>query len=298
MLLPLLYTLGSMICFTGASVVFGQISARTNPIWMNLAKVCIALAAFLVAGFFELYFSDGSLPTGAVTGIFLLSGAIGLGLGDIFMLYAFQNLGAPRTLIVYSFQPIIIGVLSFFFLKQSLNWIQWIAVLFLMLSVWLMAFERMKDSGQWQAKALMAALIGVLLDNIGIVITRRAFDFEGTGPLVANAIRCVGALFVIGLTARLIKIKPLEIFKQLSVSEKKLTIISCFFGTFVSLWFWLSAVKIANVALLSAMSGLSPVVAAAWDWKLNQKRPTRSFIFSGGLAIAAIAMSFYFSDLG
>src|ERR1035437_5960651 len=112
-LTPYLLAVAANLCFGTASVKFSYFSARFSATWMNQLKVTISLVGFLIA----FLLTENYTPLDHSGWISLLgSGILGLLLGDWFLFQAFAHLGATRTLVIYSFQPFLIGLYGFLFL--------------------------------------------------------------------------------------------------------------------------------------------------------------------------------------
>jgi len=158
--LPYILTLGAALCFSSASLIFAQFSRRLSVLWVNTVKALVA-AALLIPTIAFLY-ATGMTPIVAPDltslGLLLLSGALGLGIGDLFLLDAYTRLGVSRTLILYGFQPIGLGLVAALFLGQAFPLGKLIAVLFLIACLFIFSLERYKESGHWEIKGLLNAL--------------------------------------------------------------------------------------------------------------------------------------------
>jgi drug/metabolite transporter (DMT)-like permease len=107
--------IGANLCFSTASMVFSLYARRFSSMWINQVKVAVAFIAF----FITLLFTKQFIHIPATSwGLLLLSGLAGLCIGDIFLFRTFATLGAGRSLVLYSFQPLILGIYGYFFLNQ------------------------------------------------------------------------------------------------------------------------------------------------------------------------------------
>jgi drug/metabolite transporter (DMT)-like permease len=128
---------------------------------------------------------------------------------------------------------------------------------------------------------MLVALFGVTLDAIGIILTRLGFESNPElSPIWANFIRCFGATFLFIL---LIKKNPLHLkvnFLSLSHKVKFLFISGSLLGTFLSLLFYLNAVKFGHLATLSGISLTTPLFATIFERVFFKKPLTRYILFS------------------
>jgi drug/metabolite transporter (DMT)-like permease len=128
-------------------------------------------------------------------GYLVLSGFAGLCLGDIFLFRAFTTLGPARSLVLYSFQPLMLGIYGYFFLGQLFTVNQTLAVICMMICIFIFMLERNMTTGSWDLRSFVWAFLGITLDAIGVMLTRQGYELNpGLETFQVNVIRCMGAL--------------------------------------------------------------------------------------------------------
>lgn len=274
-MLSILYALGSNITFATASLYFTDYSKKISPSWMNYFKACVAFVCFIAVIFIF------QVPTGLSLASFsflVVSGIAGLMIGDIFLLRAFTHLGSGRVLMIFGFQPLILGVASYYIFGELFSLYRLIAILFLMTCLFCFSMESFKEKGHWDIQGILFALIGVSLDAFGLLLTKEAFEkTPGLSVFVANAVRS-GATVVGFFLASLIpyfQLKLLAPFKSLESKDRKLVVIASFLGTFMSLGFYLHAIQIGHLATISAIAGTSPLFATLFEIYKGRKKMTK-----------------------
>ncbi|MGB0453222.1 MAG: EamA family transporter [Bacteriovoracaceae bacterium] len=275
------YVIGSNLAFAIGSLIFAQYSRLNGAKWMNCIKALIATFAFGVFNVFTFGFDFfNSLQ---FFGLFL-SGFIGLGIGDIFLLKAFQHFGPGRTSIVFGFQPLIIGVLSFFLFGQAVSMNQMIAIAFFMGCLFVISFEQFKVNQSWEFKGLIAALIGVSMDACGIVVTRYAFDLDPRlSSLEGNFYRCLGALFAFVIISRFVSLELGKKFKKLSSRQKSMVVIGSLLGTFISLGLYLNAVQTGHLASIAGIAITGSLFSNSVECLAEKKWPSVHLLISFAL---------------
>jgi drug/metabolite transporter (DMT)-like permease len=215
------------------------------------------------------------------------SGFIGLVIGDLFLLQAFFKLGPSRTLMLFGFQPLIIGTLNWILFSQTLKATQLYAVFFLIGSLVIFSLESKKSTGTWNVRGLGFALIGVALDAVGVVLTRYGFnDSPDFHVLNGHFIRCSGALFGFFLIHIFFKkIHILKKFQTLNLKSKFQVTMGSFLGTFVSLCFYLTAIKLGNIATLSSVAITGPLFAGLFECLHQKKWPSKEVLMATFLFI-------------
>lgn len=283
---------GANLAFSTASMIFSYFAKRFSSMWMNQVKVVIALTAFTIA---LVASSTWTTITPTTTTLLLLSGFSGLCLGDIFLFRAFTTLGAGRSLVLYSFDPLIVGLYGFFFLGQVFTANQTLAVICMIICVFIFMFERNKMTGSWDLKSFFWAFLGICLDAFGVMMTRSSYELNPElQTFQVNVIRCLGAI------AGFILISPKSyyfVFKDVvKLSKRDLTMLigSAIAGTFLSLTLYLTALKYAHVGTLTAISITGPVWVAILESVYYKKLPSRYLMmafcfFATGFYLMAIA---------
>ena len=281
------YAVGANLAFSTSSMVFSHFSKKFSSMWMNQVKVVIALTAFAIA---LLVSSSWVSLSYSSAGLLILSGVIGLCLGDLFLFRAFATLGAGRTLVLFSFQPLLLGLYGYFFLGQYFSTSQSMAVVCMILCVFVFMFERNKLTGSWDLKSFFWAFLGICLDAFGVMLTRSSYEL--TPALEAyqvNTIRCLGAIMGFVLISPKSYITAAKDIFSLTKTEKTMLIGSSIAGTFLSLTLYLTALKYAHVGTLTAIAITGPVWVAILESIYHRKFPNTLLL----TAFALFLLGFY-----
>ena len=286
--MPYLLAVGANLCFGTASITFSQFSQRFSATWINQLKVSIALIGFLISFFLLEHFT--ALPVGGH--LYLLgSGFVGLFLGDFFLFRSLARLGPTRTLVLYSFQPLLLGIYGYFFLSQGLSLYQLMAIACMILCILTFIFERNKATGSFDLKSFSYALLGVFFDALGVMLSRQAYEMNSSlGSFQVNATRALGALLgFLVLSPGFIFVLRKDL-NALSLKDRNLAIGSCILGTFVSLSLYLSALKTAHVATLTAISITSPIWVSLIEHIKIKEWPNRYLWTAFGLFLVGFTL--------
>lgn len=278
--LSYILALSATLCFSTSSLVFAEYSKRVSVLWMNTFKALIALIALVIT---IPLFASWHLPAPWAVAGFMLSGFIGLNIGDLFLLRAFTHIGVSRTLILFGFQPLLIGVGAYLLFDQPLNPTRFIAVVFLILCLFTFSYERYKIEKRWELKGLLFALAGVSLDACGVLITRASFGMGSEiTPIESHFYRCLGALIGFAVIAKWQPIHLLQGFRQWSPKIKTLIVAAALGGTYLSLLLYLTAIQIGHLASLAGIAITGPMFAAALESVLHRKAPSRYLMVAFG----------------
>ena len=263
--------IGANLTFSSASMIFSVYAKRFSSMWINQVKVIVGFMAFLIA----MVFTQKTVEVSPeVVTLLMLSGLIGLCIGDIFLFKAFTTLGAARSLVLFTFQPLMLGLYGYFFIGQIFTLNQTLAVICMIICVFIFMLERNKTTGSWDIKSFIWAFLGITLDAIGVMLTREGYELNpGLETFQVNLIRAVGAIagfFLIGPKSYLNVAKDVWALRKRDIS---LLVGACFCGGFLSLALYLSALKFAHVGTLTAIAITGPVWVSMLECLYHKRWP-------------------------
>lgn len=278
--LSLLLAFGATVAFATASIVYAEYSHKISVVWMNCFKAVVSFIALAVT----IPFFSGwhAMDLRVFLGL-LVSGFIGVNIADLFLLSSFTTLGVGRTLILFGFQPLFMGVGAYFLFGQKFGIEQTIAILFLIACLFTFSFERYRKEKRWEVKGLVYALLGVALECAGTIISRACFTANpDVTPMEGHFYRCLGA--VIGFIA-IGYIKPFRLvqaFREQTPKVRTALVVASMGGTYLSLLMYLTAVKIGHLASIASIGITGPVFATALECVVHRKKPSRYVVVAFG----------------
>ena len=187
------------LAWTLASSLWRGLSTSLSAIQLNGLKNAIACAALLPVLV--------TLPwNGQIQALMLLliSGGLGISLGDSFYLAALRRLGTRRTLTLESLSPVAAATGGWFAMGEELSIRGWAGALLVTISVVLVARQQPPDatsvrdrrrSVQWQG--LLMALLAVVCGVAGAAVSRTVLISSELTPLQSAACRLLGGLLLL-----------------------------------------------------------------------------------------------------
>ncbi len=268
-----IYTFSSVLTFSTAAIGYTYFSQKVSPLWMNVFKCGVSFFFCLPV---MIYLRGQVVWPLNVAWPFFVSGFVGLNVADWLLLSAYKRIGPARSLVLFGFQPLIVGGFSYLFWDEKIFPIQLVAILFFVLCLFLFSYERFRKTKKWEVTGLSLALCGVVLDSLGLLLTRYGFSLnsEFTG-FDAQYLRTVAALFSFVIYLPFVKIGFVEGLKKLSHKEKGVAFIASFFGTFLSLVLYMQAIKVGKLATVSSIVLTDPVVSTAFECLWLRVWPSR-----------------------
>lgn len=262
-----------------ASVVYGRLGQKIPPLALNFSKGAIAIALLSITLFLRDFLlpSLNSDPTRAIafsnlTGeirisflLLLLSGAIGIGIGDTAIFAAINQIGARRTLLLQTLAPPLTAVLATLFLTERLTSAAWCGILITIVGVaWTIA-ERVtgnRNAPNHPIQGLSFALLAAFSQAIGATLSRAALAANLSGaaidPLWSSLLRlCSGVALLLvwmlwqnGSSA----LKPLQSVRLLAI-----VLVTAFFSTYLGIWLQQISLKFAPAGIAQTLSATSPL---------------------------------------
>ncbi len=283
MMSPILSVFISSLLWAIATQIYAKMVQKLNVYRFNFYKSIIAFVCFFIACVLSgnFYFPTAAMP------YLLLSGFLGFTLADLFIFYSFSKNGPARTLIFSSFSPTMIAVYSYFILGKTLTSHKVMGLFFLLLCLVFLALER-KNRGNFSIKIALLAIIGINIEAVGVVFTKKAFMvMPDLSPFTANLYRVGVAVLVLGIlnSVRGIKFG----IKDLDWKVKNRVLISTFLGTFTALYFYLYAISnYDHPSIIAGIGSLAPIYASVYEHWRDKKRPNRYFIGAVASMVAGV----------
>ena len=283
--------LSTALCWAVASRMFQILGKSFSPLALNFWKgLAAAVVLFVIT---QIFYPDFILTKEQVFWL-LLSGAIGIGLGDTFFFKALNKIGDSQSiLIAETLAPIITALFAMAWIAEWLTWQQWLGIAVVILSVdMVIKLQKKKQVEHFEATGYVYAAGAAVCQAFGAVISRDILTSTDIDPANASGIRLIGGMLII-VVLMLIKkdrwLPKTDTLKQTWVLFAGATII----GTFAALYLQMLAfthTKAAVVQTLFATSAiLSLGVARVMGEKVSGRMLIWSFVALAGVAFLVVA---------
>lgn len=275
-----------------ASVVYSRLGRQIPPLELNLFKGLIAIA-FLV---FTLLLQGQLLPEINPTALtlLLLSGVLGIGLGDTAYFAAINCLGARRTLILETLAPPLTAVLALVFLQEQLTAVAWCGILLTILGVVWVVTERVPnstpESKYLTLRGISWGLLAAVAQATGAVLSRTALIQSSISPLWSTLVRLGAGVLVLLLWKLLGRrqvngwLKPLQSWRMVAVIA-----VTAFFSTYLGIWLQQTSLKFAPAGIAQTLTSTSPLFVlplAIWmDEVVSFRAMLGVLVALGGVAV-------------
>jgi len=259
-----------------AVILFKKSGETVHPIGLNLFKNAMGFLLLLVTmGLFKEALLH-QIPLVDYV-VLMLSGAIGIGIGDTLLFACLNLLGAGLTAIVDCLYSPFIIVLAVLFLGESLTFLQIIGAVFVVFAVLTIS---LKGSGfnierQKLFQGIVLGTLAMLATAIGVVMVKPLLS--RIPFLWATEVRLLGALLTLLLVVFFHRGRRKILSSILDKKSRFYVIAGSFFGAYMAMLFWLGGMKFTKASIASALNQTNSIfiviLAAVWlKEPLNARR--------------------------
>ncbi len=302
--------------WAAATLMFDKIGQQLAPVVLNLVKGAFAVVFILVAltirGWAENSAGAPDLPLTS-TIYLLLSGGIGIGLGDTAYFSAINVLGARRALLLETLAPPMTAVLAWIFIAERLSPMAVAGISLTLLGVAWVISERVPgtDKPTW-GNGIKVALLATFCQASGAVLSRAALVDNSVDPLWSSLLRLAAGLVFMGC---LVVVQPQRLGEyrrrtvegwpdtwqtrwQASLSAMKTpkvigaVAITAFFGTYLGIWLQQIALKYTAAGIAQSLLATSPLFVLPMAALLGDRISWRATI-GAAIALAGVWLLLY-----
>lgn len=248
-----------------STLLFGRLGKHLSPLLLNLTKGILALGMMGLTLVLSGRGFSGLTPVPMA--LLLLSGAIGIGLGDTAYFSAINSLGARRALLLETLAPPLAAVMALTFLGERLRSTAWMGILLTLLGVAWVISERVpgtplpadRQGHDQQRQGLIWGCLAALGQATGAVLSRAALAGTLMDPLWSTLLRLGGGLGVLALLLRFqgpvyLQMQPLRSLRLLGAVA-----IAALLGTYLGIWLQQTSLKYAPTGIAQALTATSPL---------------------------------------
>ena len=288
-MIGILSAFGAAISWTYACFIWRSQTETYKSIDINIVKNIIAFLIFLPA-----FINISALNDLKSIISLLLSGVIGIGLGDTFYIKSLEVIGTRRTLSIESLSPLLAALSGEIFINENLAFKSYLGIVIISISLFVLLRQRtnllvnniktIKEENN--LKIYIFPLLSVLCAVLGGLLSRMVFLGRDLSPFQTTEIRLLGAIIF------LITIKSFRInffLKKLDKNAQKRFLLSIFLGTNLGILLQQIVFKTLPLGIGWALLSTSPVISLFFATK-EEGRITKGIIFFTTLLFLGICL--------
>ncbi|OGU27666.1 MAG: hypothetical protein A2057_13215 [Ignavibacteria bacterium GWA2_35_9] len=277
---------GTSFAFSSAAVKIGSLQLNINR--MLLASVLL-YATILIGGF------GFTLSSSQVINL-IISGIIGLVIGDSLLFKAFQSIGARVSMLLMASSPAMSSVLAYFFLGESLSIFGFIGIAVTIFGIGLVVLDRSEipDARFKISKiGVIYGLLGALGQGAGLIFAKFAFEEGEVDKMVATFIRIISSVLILLIAALLAKRykNPVKLYKEYPRALGA-TIIGTILGPYLGITFSLVAIAHTKVGIAATLMSTMPIIMLPYVRYVYKERLSWRAIAGAFIAVAGVTILF------
>jgi len=230
----------------------------------------------------------------------LISGIIGIFLGDTFLFIALQKIGPRRNNILFSLAAPFTIILNIIFLNQIMSVIQLTGCFSVFIGVVIaITYGDSKNSNhKWEKVegslyiGIIFGIIAALCQAIGLIMMKPILN-AGADPIASAALRTLISFVLLSFTFFI----NLDIFnskKKINLNIIYQSILSGFLGMALGMSLLLIALKNADAGIVATLSSTSPIMILFLIWFLTKKIPSIGAWIGTTIAILGTGLIFIY----
>lgn len=289
--------LATAACWTATSLSFEWAGRRIGSLVVNIVRLVMALALYMALGLFT---RGTPLPVGADADAWAwlaLSGIVGLVIGDLCLFQAFVEIGARRSMLIFSSVPPLTALLGFAVLGETLSVLELLGMALTLAGIVFVLLRRRPapvagksaPTVEHPVRGALLAVGGAVGQASGVVLSRLG---AGTtlDPFLASQIRVLAAIvgFVVlfTITGRwktvLLGIRNGRAMRAVGIGS--------FFGPFLGVSLGLLAVQHTATGIASTIIATVPVLIIVPSVAVFKERITVREVVGAVVAVAGVAI--------
>jgi len=272
-----------------AALLFSQLGRSLLPLGLNLAKGAIALL-LLALTLLVLQRPPTGLVGGALV-LLLVSGGVGIGLGDTVYFAAINHLGPRRALLLETLAPALAALLAGVGLGEVLSWSAYLGMALTLVGVGWVISQRLPPGAEVSPspsyRGIFYGILAALGQASGAVLSRAALADTSVDPLWSSLLRLVGGLLLItsllaGQGQLWPQLKPLG-----SARVLLLVGLAASLGTYLGIYLQQVALKYSPTGIAQALTATSPLFILPMAAFLGDRVTLRAV---GGALVALVGV--------
>jgi drug/metabolite transporter (DMT)-like permease len=275
-----------------AAFLFTRLGQSIRPMQLNLIKGVGAILLFsltlLITGEFFIPVAGWALL------MLLLSGAIGISLGDTAYFHSLVTLGPRRSLLVGTLSPAMTALLALLFLGESLPPTAWVGMVITIAGVaWVVSERSGPDDTRYrfELRGVLYAFLAALCQSASSILSRLVFIETMVTPLQSALIRVVGGVVALLVWFAIIREPAFAWMTTITPRRWVIVVISILVGTYFAVWLQQVSFKVTPVAIAQTLLSTSPLFVlpiALW----NGEKITLRSVLGAILALLGVALLF------
>ena len=285
------------LCWAVSSLISADVTRTIGGLAFNRLRLFFVSIMLIT---FTFYLDTWNTVNKEFIFTILLSGIIGIFLGDTLLFIALQKIGPRRNNILFSLAAPFTVMLNIIFLNEIMSIINLIGCIIVFLGVLVaIVYGNSRDKNhRWEiieGNLYIGIILGIgasLCQAIGLIMMKPILSM-GADPIASASLRTAISFIFISFTFFL----NYKIFNQKTSLNLKIvaqSILSGFLGMALGMSLLLIALQKADAGIVATLSSTSPIMILLLIWLITHKMPTYGAWIGTILAIVGSGLIFIY----
>ena len=265
------------VCWTFASLISADLTREIGALAFN--RIRLFFVSLMLIGYTTYIDTWHTLNTNTLT-IILISGVIGIFLGDTLLFMALQRIGPRRNNILFALAAPFTVLLNIVLLNEVMSLLNLIGCIgvFCGVVIAIMYGRTKNNEHRWEkiegslSIGIIMGILAALCQAIGLIMMKPIL-VSGVDPIASAALRTTIS-FVLLSSTFLIKSPNFNSKNQINFFIIIKTIISGFLGMALGMSLLLIALQNTDAGIVATLSSTSPIMILFLIWLLTNKIPS------------------------
>lgn len=283
-ILGIIAALGSAASWAFATVVFDRLGKVIPYAGITFLKGVFSILLMLVL---VVTIGDFKTISGHDTIILVISGVIGIAIGDTLFFKSLQDLGAKMQVLYFMLGQIVTMLLSFLLFGDVLTLEEYIGAMILLCGIVIVTWGRQEDHPN-KTRGIIGGFLCILCFSISTIMIK--YTEADIDVISASFYRMSAGTFLMtlfGITTHKMKswIMPLKDYKTLSLLLLNVVVLTT--GGFILSMY---AIKTISVSLASILSATEPVFVLLLAYLINHEKVSKRELIGATVSIIGLLM--------
>ena len=286
--------LSTAFCWAITATAFETTGKKIGSMNLNLLRLLIGMVFLSV---FTLITRGYLFPVDASASEWLwllLSGFVGIVIGDMLLFEAFVQIGSRISMLIYASVPPLSGILAFVFLGESMSAIQILGMIVTLAGIASVILVSSKDnkkvSFSHPIKGILLAFGGALGQAAGYIIGK--FGMANYDPFASTQIRLLAGMLGFAVIF-FIRNNWKSFFQSLKRTDAlKSATIGSFFGPFLGISLSLYAVQKINPGVASTLTSITPVLLIPFAFFIKKEKIALREVIGTFITLVGVGIMF------
>jgi drug/metabolite transporter (DMT)-like permease len=277
--------------WSGTSFAFSSAAEKIGSLQLNINRMILA-SAFLISTILIMGYKFDLSESQFLN--LIISGVIGLVIGDSFLFKSFQMIGARISMLLMALSPGMSTLLAFIFLNERITILGMVGIFITITGIALVVLERNTNlKYKITGLGIFYGFMGALGQSAGLIFAKFAFAEGHIVAFVATFVRIFASVIILLPIIILLKRykNPYKMFRK-NKSAFGSTLLGTVLGPYLGITFSLIAIENTKVGIAATLMSTMPIIMLPMVKYIYKEKLSWRAITGAVIAVLGVALIF------